>query len=210
MLMLATFPRPDSAAAKADEQRDLDLTGKTAVWKIRVHGPAKFAVRSGLISMIMDRVAYTKEGHALRLDDMVASPDAVIGGGSWAVAMEAPYHATAADRIAATESRLGRKVWAARELPDDLARALWWKQRRWYFDARRNDLTSDDPAIYGADAEFYEAQHQHDMLIRDMWFSRCLARHDALEAKAWAALANIGTAMAEDRVALVAAEHGVG
>jgi hypothetical protein len=92
-----------------------------------------------------------------------------------------PFHATAADRIAATEARLGRKVWAARELPDDLARALWWKRRRWFFDERRQSLATDDPAIFGADAEYDEARDRHATLIREMWWNRMLAR----EAAAW-------------------------
>ena len=62
-----------------------DLIGKTAVWKIRVHGPAKFEQRSGVIAYISGNSAFTKEGHALRGVDMVASPEAVVGGGSWAV-----------------------------------------------------------------------------------------------------------------------------
>lgn len=63
-----------------------DLVGKMAVWKIRVYGPAKFAERSGIISFVSGNVAYTKEGRALRLIDVVATPMAVVGGGSWAVA----------------------------------------------------------------------------------------------------------------------------
>src|SRR5688572_26677026 len=94
------------------------------------------------------------------------------------------YHATAADRIAFTEAQLGRKVWSAKELPDDMARALWWKQRRWYFDARRHSLAEDDPAIIGAEGEFFEAQSKHDLLIREMWTRRFIDR----EAQAWARL----------------------
>jgi hypothetical protein len=61
------------------------LIGKTAMWKIRVYGPAKFAERTGEISFVIGNSAFTKEGHELRLIDIVASPDKVGGGGMWAV-----------------------------------------------------------------------------------------------------------------------------
>lgn len=64
------------------------LVGQRAVWKIRVHGPAKFAERHGTIAFISGQSAFTRDGHQLRLGDMVATPDAVIGGGSWAVALD--------------------------------------------------------------------------------------------------------------------------
>ncbi len=99
--------------------------------------------------------------------------------------MSAPSHATAADRIALTEAGLGRKVWAARELPDPLSRALWWKQRRWYFGTLRESLSSDDPAIFAADDEFYEARQMHELLIRELWMTRFCAR----EQSAWQRLA---------------------
>jgi len=70
------------------EQRHAErgsLIGKTAVWKIRVYGPAKFAERSGSIAFISGNSAFTKDGHELRLADMVPAPDAVVGGSSWAV-----------------------------------------------------------------------------------------------------------------------------
>lgn len=62
-----------------------ELLGKTAVWKIRVYGPAKFAERAGTIKFISGNSAFTEQGHELRLIDMVASPDKVGGGGMWAV-----------------------------------------------------------------------------------------------------------------------------
>lgn len=99
--------------------------------------------------------------------------------------MTRPFKSTAADRIALTEASLGRKIWAARELPDDLARALWWKRRRWYFDDRRQSLAEDDPAIFGADDEFHEAQSKHELLIREMWMTRLSDR----EAREWLKLA---------------------
>ena len=59
--------------------------GKTAVWKIRVYGPAKFAERTGVIAYVIGNSAFTEEGRELRLMDMVASPEAVGGGGMWAI-----------------------------------------------------------------------------------------------------------------------------
>ena len=67
-----------------------ELIGKRAVWKIRVHGPAKFDERSGLIAFVSGNSAFTDQGRELRKGDMVASPNAVIGGGTWAVTEAAP------------------------------------------------------------------------------------------------------------------------
>ena len=106
-----------------------------------------------------------------------------------------PYKSTAADRIAQTEARLGRRIWAARELPDDLARALWWKMRHWYFERAIEDAADNDSAFNRAFDQFAEAENAHDLLIREMWLRRRLD----LEARAWAALGSIGTAMAPDR-----------
>jgi hypothetical protein len=66
------------------------LTGKRAVWKIRVHGPAKFTEQSGTIAFVRGNSAFTDQGRELRKGDMVASPNAVIGGGTWAVTEAAP------------------------------------------------------------------------------------------------------------------------
>lgn len=96
-----------------------------------------------------------------------------------------PYHASALDRICHTEARLGRGIRSASELPDLLSQALWWKMRRWYFDQRRQDLSTDDPAIYGADAEYYEALEKHALLIRELWVTRLCDR----EERAWARMA---------------------
>jgi len=62
-----------------------ELIGKTAVWIIRVYGPAKFAARTAPIAFISGNSAFTDGGRQLRLIDMVPTPDAVVGGGSWAV-----------------------------------------------------------------------------------------------------------------------------
>ena len=66
------------------------LIGKRAVWKIRVHGPAKFDERSDTIASVRGNSAFTDQGRELRICDMVASPNAVIGGGTWAVTEAAP------------------------------------------------------------------------------------------------------------------------
>ncbi len=117
------------------------------------------------------------------------------------LATRPPYHASASERIAATEARLGRKVWAARELPDDLARALYWKRRRWYFAAAMADAGDNDNRFNAAFDEHAEAESAHELLIREMWLRRTLA----LEGKAWAALARVGTALvADDCVAMTA------
>lgn len=89
-----------------------------------------------------------------------------------------PYHATAADRIAQTEARLGRKVWSAKELPDDMARALWWKRRRWFAAAALADAGDNDSAFNAAFDAFAEAQNAHDLLIREMWMARWVANED--------------------------------
>jgi hypothetical protein len=99
-----------------------------------------------------------------------------------------PYHATAADRIEATEAGLGRKIWAARDLPDDLARALWWKRRRWLFEALLDGMghDSDRPGYHTAIDERDEAESAHELLIREMWVRRFAARED----RKWRDLAN--------------------
>lgn len=66
------------------------LTGKCAVWKIRVHGPAKFTDQSGAIAFVRGNSAFTDQGRELRICDMVDAPSAVIGGGTWAVTEAAP------------------------------------------------------------------------------------------------------------------------
>jgi hypothetical protein len=78
----------DAVMADRDEREEhtASLVGKTAVWKIRVYGPAKFAERSGVISFVINNSAFTKEGKRLLLIDMVDTPDEVGGGGMWAVA----------------------------------------------------------------------------------------------------------------------------
>lgn len=101
------------------------------------------------------------------------------------------FHATAADRITATEARLGRKVWAARELPDDMCRALWWKQRRWMAAVLLACAGDNDGAFNAAFDAHAEAESAHELLIREMWLRHRLA----LEDKAWAALASVGTAL---------------
>lgn len=63
----------------------MDMVGKTATWKIRVHGPSKFTNRTEVIAWVNDRIACTADGHTLRLGDMVPSADKVIGGGTWAI-----------------------------------------------------------------------------------------------------------------------------
>lgn len=81
-----------------------------------------------------------------------------------------PFHATAADRIAATEAGLGRKIWAARELPDALSAALWWKRRRWYFADLADGLNGgddDNPYNIALD-ERDEAKDAHRKLIEGM------------------------------------------
>jgi hypothetical protein len=74
------------AAREARAEVVKAAVGKTAVWKIRVFGPAKFTERSGVIAYIIGNSAFTSEGHELRLMDMVDSPAAVVGGGSWSLA----------------------------------------------------------------------------------------------------------------------------
>jgi hypothetical protein len=61
------------------------MIGKRAIWKIRVHGPAKFDERSGVIAFVSGNSAFTDQGRELRICDMVDAPSAVIGGGTWAV-----------------------------------------------------------------------------------------------------------------------------
>lgn len=89
-----------------------------------------------------------------------------------------PYHATAADRIAQTEARLGRRIQSARDLPDNLSRSLWWKRRRWYFADLAHDLKGgedDNPYNIAVD-ERDEAEREHRKLIQDMWDVRVKAR----------------------------------
>lgn len=88
------------------------LIGKTAVWKIRVYGPAKFAERSGVIAFISGNSAFTHHGHELRLGDMVATPGHVVGGGSWAAIETAT--------VGPVKSRQGvdpRGVWMRQNIP---------------------------------------------------------------------------------------------
>lgn len=63
-----------------------ELIGKRVVWKVRVYGPAKFSEGSGSIAFVSGNSAYTDQGRELRSGDMVASPSAVIGSGTWALA----------------------------------------------------------------------------------------------------------------------------
>ncbi len=110
----------------------------------------------------------------------------------------APYHATAAERIAATEKRLGRKIWASRELPDPLATALWWKQRRWLFDDLRHNLHEDDRRIHEAESEYYEAAEAYRAIIERLWATRQCDRSQARMIKA----ANDCVEMTETLVAM--------
>lgn len=54
-----------------------------------------------------------------------------------------PYRATAAERIAQTEARLGRKVMSYAELPDDLCRIVAANRDRRYALARIEDYRND-------------------------------------------------------------------
>ncbi len=80
---------------------------------------------------------------------------------------------------------MGRNIWSSRELPDPLAIALWWKQRRWLFDDLRHNLHEDDRRIHEAESEYWEAKARHASLIHDMWLQRTLDR----DAAAWRKLA---------------------
>lgn len=61
------------------------MIGKTAVWKVRVHGPAKFTEKTDEIVSTIGNTVLTKGGKSLRLADHVDHPRQVIGGGSWAI-----------------------------------------------------------------------------------------------------------------------------
>lgn len=61
------------------------MIGKTAVWKVRVHGPAKFAERTDEVVSVVGNSVLTKGGKSLRLIDHVDHPDKVVGGGSWSI-----------------------------------------------------------------------------------------------------------------------------
>lgn len=111
----------------------------------------------------------------------------------------APYHATAADRISLTEAGLGRKVWAERDLPDTLSKALWWKQRRWYFADLADGLRggeNDNPYNIAID-ERDEAADRHRTIIELMWATRFADRQQARMLR----LANGLTAATEAAVA---------
>lgn len=55
----------------------------------------------------------------------------------------APYRASASDRIAGTEARLGRKIISYAELPDDLCRVVAANRDRRYALARIEDYRND-------------------------------------------------------------------
>lgn len=69
----------------------------------------------------------------------------------------APYRATASDRIAGTEARLGRKIMSYAELPDDLCRIVVANRDRRYALARiedyRNDPDREHQLFLAEDAE---------------------------------------------------------
>lgn len=96
--------------------------------------------------------------------------------------MSNPFHATAADRISGTEARFGRKIQSSRELPDNMARALWWKKRAHHFADLADDLRGgDSDSLYNlACDERDEAKAEHLRLITDMWATRRASRRQTL------------------------------